>query len=280
MKQCSRCLREMPPSEAVCASCGPEPADPVARVVLPDEFDEQELALDSDLLELPEDDENPDVAEVPATIASAPAVPSWNRRELVAIPIAVVGGAILMFGLLMARGVASPEAAGAPPETGAALPAAPAKPATSTSAKWSTVNVARWIGNGRRSFAAELVAENNVAIWQREVKPVLVVRCLSRRPEVFVFTDSAAKIEPRTEDHTVRLAFDEGEESSERWPDSADHDALFAPDGAVLAHRLAAARTMQFGFTPHNASPVVAHFNVAGLDELLRTSATDCGWKR
>jgi hypothetical protein len=280
MQQCSRCLREMPPSETVCASCGPEPADPVAPVVLPDEFDEQELALDSDLLELPEDAQDPDVSEVPATIASAPAVSSWNRRELVAIPIAVVGGAILMFGLLMARGVASPEAAAAPSETAARSSAEPARPATATGAKWSTANVARWIGNGRRSFAAELVAENNVAIWQREVKPVLVVRCLSRRPEVFVFTDSAAKIEPRTEDHTVRLVFDGGEEATERWPDSADHDALFAPDGSGLAQRLTAARTMQFGFTPHNASPVVAHFNVMGLGELLRASGKDCGWRR
>ena len=63
------------------------------------------------------------------------------------------------------------------------------------------------------------------------------------------------------------------------WPDSAGHDALFAPYGAAFARRLAAARTMRFRFTPHNPQPAVARFSVAGLEPLLAQAAKECGWK-
>lgn len=283
MKSCSRCDQQMASSETVCAHCGFDTADPAAALTIPDEFAGQDAALESQALELPDEggEASPSASSVPVVIASAPATLTWNRRELLAIPMALLGGAVITFGLLSTRGAASPEPAAAlPVTTAASAPAAPAPSPATIGAKWSTSNVSRWIGNGRRSFAAELLAENRVAIWQRDVRPVLVVRCMSRRPEVFVFTDSAAKIEARTEDHAVTLAFDDGEERQERWPDSADHDALFAPDGSALAQDLAAARTMRFGFTPHNASPVVATFNVAGFAELLRSSSKDCSWKR
>jgi hypothetical protein len=221
-------------------------------------------------------------AETPATVAPAAPPPQpaagWGRREVFAGMAAVFFGGALMFAVLVMRSDAPPEAAAAPtaasaPNTRTAIPASPSSTAT-----WSTASVDRWIGNGRRKFAIELSAENLVTVWQRQVKPVLVVRCLTQRPEVFVFTDSAAKIEPKTDDHTVHITLDDAEEVSELWPDSADHDALFAPDGTAFARRLAAARTMRFGFTPHNAPAVLVHFNVAGLGQHLATAARDCGW--
>ena len=123
-------------------------------------------------------------------------------------------------------------------------------------------------------------AENTVPIWLNQVRPLLVVRCISNRTEVFVFTGSALKIEPDTEDHTVTYRFDDESERSERWPDSAEHDALFAPDGTVIAQRVLGAQTLRFGYTPHNAAPVVAQFSVSGLRELIEPVAKDCGWKK
>jgi hypothetical protein len=193
--------------------------------------------------------------------------------------VAVLFGGSVTFALLRDRVADGPEAVAAHVATPAkaTAPSSPIVPSGGANAKWSTANVDRWVGNGRRKFAAELPAENRVAIWQRQVRPVLVVRCLAQGLEVFVFTDTAAKIEPRTEDHTVRITLDHGPETSARWPDSADHDALFAPDGAALTRQLVGARTLQFGFTPHNASPVVAHFNIAGLDAALAPAAKQCG---
>jgi hypothetical protein len=117
--------------------------------------------------------------------------------------------------------------------------------------------------------AYEVPADKPVSVWMRTVRPALVVRCEGNILDVFVFTDSAARLERDTPDHTVRFQFDDGEEESASWPDADTHDALFAPDGALFARRLVQARTLQFGFTPHNAEPVTMRFPVAGLAPVL-----------
>ena len=80
-----------------------------------------------------------------------------------------------------------------------------------------------------------------------------------------------------TLDRRPTVALDDDAASHERWPDSVEHDALFAPDGASLARRLMTAGTLRFSFTPHNAAPVTAVFNVHGLAEQLKPVAKHCG---
>ena len=85
------------------------------------------------------------------------------------------------------------------------------------------------------------------------------------------------KIETRAAGKTVNLAMDDEPMRTERWPDSDDHDVLFAPDSAAFTRRLVTARTLRFSYSPHNASDVVAQFSVSGLDALLKAAAKDCG---
>jgi hypothetical protein len=195
--------------------------------------------------------------------------------------------AALVVAGLAVTGLALFSAGSSPSSTAAATAAAPkptpaarAPRAASATQKWSAQNSAFWVGKRRNSAAFELPAENTVAVWMRSVRPALVVRCMDRRAEVFVVTESALKIEPQSDDHTVSIAFDDEAVASERWPDSEEHDALFARDGAAFANRLARSRTLQFGYTPHNAAPVVAQFNVAGLDAHLARAGRECGLTR
>ena len=116
-------------------------------------------------------------------------------------------------------------------------------------------------------------------VWTREVLPVLVVRCDSGRTEAFVFTQSAARMEPQDGDHTVTVRFDDGAVATERWPDSDEHDALFARRPGEFTRQLTGTRALHFGFTPHNAAPVVASFALEGLEPLLQSAAKQCGWK-
>jgi hypothetical protein len=125
------------------------------------------------------------------------------------------------------------------------------------------------VSNHRKSAAFEVEADRPVGVWMKKVTPLLVVRCLDKRTDVFVFTDSAARIEPQDDNHTVQIALDGGPRLEQRWPDSVEHDALFAPDGAALARQLVNAETLTFSFSPHNAEPVTATFNVRGLGEQL-----------
>jgi hypothetical protein len=194
---------------------------------------------------------------------------------------AAVGGALLTMAVL---GRTTPRNAGTaavpsgrvqtPGVTGAKAPTPPA-----LLPRWSQAHENRWISNHPRSVAWEIDALAPVPIWMRHVRPMLVVRCLATSTDVFVFTDSAARIEPRDDRHTVRVGFDDEPDVTERWPDSADHDALFAPDGVTSARRLAGARSMRFTFTPHNADPVTARFDVAGFAAIASGMAKTCGWK-
>ena len=158
----------------------------------------------------------------------------------------------------------------------AAPPVAP-KASEAPKTAWSSKHQGRWISNHRKSAAFELEANRPVAVWTNQVRPTLVVRCIDKRTDVFVYTDSAARIEEQDENHTVRVAFDDEDGTHERWPDSVEHDALFAPDGQAMAARLLAARQMRFTFSPHNAAPVTATFEVGGLAEHLGPIAKRCG---
>lgn len=195
-----------------------------------------------------------------------------GRREVLMIAVAVLGSGAITLAVLSARAVVPAAAAAASVPGAGASPTARLDSVPPAGPGW-VENRALWTGSDRKSLAFELPARNETAVWMKKVRPLLVVRCVARRMDVFVYTDSAAAMEAQDEDHTVQVAFDGEPERTERWPDSVAHDALFAPDGPGMAERLSHARTMRFGYTPHNAPPVVAHFDVPGLAERLRHPA-------
>jgi hypothetical protein len=218
--------------------------------------------------------DTPTGAAAPASVedgAAAPVPRAAGGRELLLIALAVAGGAAVTFAMLPARpdpsSVPAPDEPVVTRETDAPAPVR----------AWSAANSAAWIGSLRNAAAIELEADNTIDLWTRTIRPSLVVRCARGSVEVFVFTQSAARIEAQTDDHTVTYSFDDGEEITERWPDSDDHDALFAPDGRAFARRLASAGSWRFSFHPHNAPRATMTFRVAGLDDAMAPMVRPCG---
>ena len=240
-----------------------------------------------------------DPATWPAPAASAPepavkpAAQRLGSRQIAVAGGGVIAAAALIFTILGMRGAASPEPAAAlapvrpPAATAPARPAA-ARPAPSAplaavpadAPRWSRVTDGRWVGTNRHSVAFEVSATGRVHVWMRDVTPVLVVRCDAGSTEAFVYTQSAARMEPQDGDHTVSVALDNSSPTSERWPDSAEHDALFARNSPDFTRRLAGSRTLRFGFTPHNAEPVMATFALDGLSEMMASAGRQCGIKK
>ena len=135
-----------------------------------------------------------------------------------------------------------------------------------------------WQGNHRRGAATfELAAENAVKTWFGPARASLVVRCTARSIEAFVVTGSPMKIEPRVDGKTVTIRVDGEPVGTQRWIDSDDHTAVFAPDAAAFVQRLRKARSFDFGYSPHNSSDVVAQFNVVGIDGLIGAASRECG---
>ena len=210
------------------------------------------------------------------TTADATSEKRLAGREVALIASAVVGGGVIAFAL-MGRPVTPLRPEGVAPVARTDTPAPRASASAVKPRPWSAARRELWLGERRKGVAFDVDANEPVSAWMKMVRPILVVRCMAGTTEAFVVTDTAAQIESRTEAHTVRLRFDGQAPSSERWPDSEEHDALFAPDGGALAARLADAEVFEFGFTPHNAPPVVARFSVAGLKPLLEPAGKHCG---
>lgn len=203
-----------------------------------------------------------------------------GTREWSMILAAVAGAGVVTMSMLTSNGaMASPEAAAA--IAGAANAPAPASTTAETVVpKWSDDNRLLWVGTNKKGLAFEMPALNRVQVWMKTVRPALVVRCSSNTAEVFVFTETAARIEPNTEAHTVTFSIDDQPGVTQQWEDSVDHDGLFAPDGPTFAQRLMHARTLRFEFSPHNAAPVVVNFSVSGLRDVLDPAAKECGWQK
>jgi hypothetical protein len=199
----------------------------------------------------------------------------FGRRELLAVVISLAAGGFVTFGMLTAS-AARPS--GSLPPAEATRPAATPSRTAAPRRTWHSGNP-DWTGTDRHAVAFELLSENRVQAWQRMAQPILVVRCIEKHTEAFVYIESAAQIEPQP-NHAVRIRIDNAPEREERWPDTEEHDALFAPDSAAFAHQLIGAKTMRFGYKPHNAAPVVAEFNVDGLATLIEPAAALCAWKR
>jgi hypothetical protein len=216
---------------------------------------------------------------VQAAATSKPAGRRMDPRMMLGVGFLVVGGTIAL--------VIASSSPAVPVVVTTAAPAATKPTATSAPApvtpgvvvsKWKQAD-RDWLWNVRKGAAFELRAENRVAIWQGIAQPLLVIRCEPGRVQTFVYTASALQIEPEDENHTVRITFDAEPEITERWADSSDHDALFAPDGPAFARRLMQARTLKFGYRPHNAARAVAEFQVTGLEATIEPVAKQFQWK-
>ena len=213
----------------------------------------------------------------PDTAAAAAAPKAKKAGGISPLVLAIGGFAALAAVALgfMSRGVATPEAAttASPGTRPVPVPRAVEPIAPS---RWT--NGTQWISD-RKSVAFELKSSNRVNVWMGQVQPLLVVRCTQNRTEAFVYTDTAARIEPGSEDRSVRVRFDDDPYTDEHWPDSAEHKGLFAPNGETFTQRLINARTLRFQFTPHNAETAEIQFSVVGLREMIEPVQKKCGWK-
>jgi hypothetical protein len=270
----------MPESAMECPDCGQAAARSIAA---PAAVSAAPVAASAAAVSATVQAQPAPAAPVAAPAASA-ARKGFDRRVLIAVVIVAMGGGTLAIALQMNSAAPKPAVADIP----AAVPASRTAPAAAASVvtpaavnapSWVPAN-REWLWNPKKGAAFQVASMNKVAVWQGQTLPMLVVRCEAGKMQTFVYTASALQIEAQDENHTVHLTFDDQPEATERWADSSDHDALFAPNGAAFAHRLTGTNVLKVGYSPHNAPRAVAEFHVGGLAALLEPAARQCGWKK
>ena len=131
--------------------------------------------------------------------------------------------------------------------------------------------------DGSRTMTMELPALRDLQVSREHIRPVLAVRCLSRRTEVFVALGTSAAIEAGDTNH-VTVQLDDQPPASQQWLRTDSYRELFSQDGLALARQFIGASLLRFTFTPFRSRPVVAEFNVRGFDQHVSTLARTCGW--
>ncbi len=146
--------------------------------------------------------------------------------------------------------------------------------------------------NDQQTIDASIEADNDIQGWLQLTRPTLHVTCDGEKSQVYVWTGTAASVEQDyegepLEEHKVIIRFDDNPSFGEGWIESDDQNALFEAhenleDSTDPTHSLIVqmvqAKRMLFQFTPFNANPVIAHFDLQGLSQYIDQITKPCGW--
>ena len=132
-----------------------------------------------------------------------------------------------------------------------------------------------------RTVVLKLDAENVIQGWPDNTElPYMIIRCKENKTELYIRTGMSAMPEYGLyNENTVRIRVDDNKPYKERWSESTDNEALFAPNAIGLAKKLNKAERMLFEFTPYNSNSQLAEFDVRGLNYYLSEIADTCNWK-
>lgn len=133
--------------------------------------------------------------------------------------------------------------------------------------------------DGSQTVSLSLLSEDQIQGWLESEHPALVIRCEEKKTEVYVVTGTAASVEYGADTHTVRLRFDEEKPITQHWSASTASKALFAPNSITLVKRLSNHNKFTFEFTPFQANPAIAVFELDGINKHVGKVKKACGWR-
>jgi hypothetical protein len=266
MQICPGCAKELEDRDIICAFCGhtrsaagETPPPPVVIAETP-------------------------AAELVVVTPGAPSKPKTASRNAILASAAIGAIAAVLFIKLLPRSnpAANARVGAVSPVTATsgkivAPQAAPlGRPESTGAPRWNRTRQSKWATDGSRTIGFEVEALRDVAVYMDRVRPVLAVRCISHQTEVFVMLRSSPSIENGGDTHTVRIGLDEEPDVEERWLESINMQALFAPDAKAFAARMATARRLRFAFKPYSAPAATVEFDVHGFEGPLAAMAKTC----
>lgn len=135
--------------------------------------------------------------------------------------------------------------------------------------------------DGSKTVTLSLDGNEEIRGWIGSHRPTLILRCMEHKTELYIDVGTAASVESGDlyDGHTVRLRIDQRPSFSEKWSESTDHEALFAPEPISLIRKIEHGDRLLFQFVPFNANPATTSFDTKGLSSHVDDLAKTCGWK-
>lgn len=166
----------------------------------------------------------------------------------------------------------------------AVAPGGAAKPSTPTATpkptgRWETSTSTSKVDDSK-IVALSLTAESPVKGWLKVHTPDLMLRCQSKKTEVFIITGMAPNVEyGKSDEATITLRFDKEPAVKYIASESTDKEALFVPNAIALMRKMLTHKRLLFQFVPFNSSPQETEFDLSGLDKAIVPLQEACGWK-
>lgn len=121
-----------------------------------------------------------------------------------------------------------------------------------------------------------LEAETSVNAWLDNPIPALVIRCENRQYDVYIFADS--QLESTLDDEVfTRVRYGDNSPVNLTMSESTTGEAMFFPDGETAVRNLLPVNRLVVGYTPFNANPVEAVFDLTGIEEAIQPLFDACG---
>lgn len=145
--------------------------------------------------------------------------------------------------------------------------------------KWKILGSTSKMDDSKQVSIA-LYAESQISENTDTSGPMLAIVCRQNKTEVFIVTNVPANPEYGLyEEYTVRIRFDDEKPLKQRWAESTDNKALFAPNPIAFAKKINKTEKMLFEFAPFQSGPEIIEFDVRELEPYLKILANTCNWK-
>ena len=144
----------------------------------------------------------------------------------------------------------------------------------------------RWVINRASSamddsptIKIQIDAVAPVNAWPRPTTPSLRIQCVENKTNVLFIIDSAfTPILGEYGKAGIRVRIDAENAYSQLWSKSTDGEAAFAPNAIGFLKKLRNAKKLLIEFTPLNAGPATAEFDLTGIHTLAEEVAQTCKW--
>lgn len=121
-----------------------------------------------------------------------------------------------------------------------------------------------------------LYAEDSISAWLRDPTPSLIIRCEASRYDVYIFADT--QLDSTLDDQVfTRVRYGNDPPVSVTMSESTTGEAMFFPNGDATVRNLLAVDRLVVGFTPFNANPVEAVFDLTGIETAIQPLFDECG---
>tara|TARA_Y100000031_G_C8162415_1_gene357680 strand:- start:600 stop:1100 length:501 start_codon:yes stop_codon:yes gene_type:complete len=141
--------------------------------------------------------------------------------------------------------------------------------------KWKTTFTQSSFDDSQ-TVVVSLEAESKIKGFLESSLPKLIFRCKEGSFEIYIKVGVQQDVEQDFENSTVRIRYDKEPAFQTKMGHSTSGDALFFKKPNEVLLEMVKHKTMVFGFTPFNASPVQTSFDLTEIRENIQPLINSC----